>query len=542
MVARSIPVEPIFADPSERVVWNELIKRLPDEVTVICNLKLLDHAHEYEIDFILLWPAVGVAVIEVKGGKIQPNQGSTFKQSDGQGSRSIDPIAQVSKNVHGLLRYIDMKSSLGHFSPRPFLVFPYATIDFKYDRPDIPRSMITDEVDLIHIASRIKADLLSHNYRPSLQEVEIALQHLGRGLEAQKSFLDAGLEREEELLRLTQGQYAILDMCRSNPKFSILGAAGSGKTFIAIEQARRRALAGDRILFLCYNRGLALYIKNRFLELPENERPALVTTLHSLAYKLNLRFETRDIPEFWDDELPRLLAEHFRLLPADEKYDTLIIDEAQDFRPEWWNLVQSALKNPLYGHVYAFGDAHQGILRQATEIPLTPCSIHLDKNLRNSLQIAELAALCLAEPIHLAGLDAIPVRLVESTDENALEEADAVVNQLLNDGWAPGEIALLTTGSRDARHRAAVEKNKDAYWESFFAAQEVFYGHVLGFKGLERRVVVLALNGWKIEEQKKEMLYTAITRARDLLIICGSKEALKHGGGKEMVKKLTHSP
>jgi ATP-dependent exoDNAse (exonuclease V) alpha subunit len=34
------------------------------------------------------------------------------------------------------------------------------------------------------------------------------------------------------------------------------------------------------------------------------------------------------------------------------------------------------------------------------------------------------------------------------------------------------------------------------------------------------------------------MLYTGITRARDLLFICGSKDDLRESGGKELLKKI----
>jgi hypothetical protein len=539
MSARSLPIEPIFADPSERVVWNELLRRLPDEATVICNLKMLDNTQEYEMDFIVLWPNVGVSVLEVKGGKVRANDDSTFHQSDSKGARDIDPIAQVTHSIHGLVRYIEAKSSLQHFSPRPMLVFPYSTIDREYERPEIPRSILTDEVDLIHIADRINADLRTHDYRPSVKEVDILIQHLGRAIKSQKSLMESGLEREADLLQLTEAQFSILDMARTIPKFAILGAAGCGKTYIAIEQARRRVLAGDRVLFLCYNKGLADYLNHRFATMPENERPAVVTTLHSLAYKWNLRFETRDIDEFWDIELPRLLVEHLESVPSGEKFDAVIIDEAQDFHPQWWDLVLAVLKSPQYGRVYAFGDTHQGIFRQATDIPLVTCELHLDTNLRNSLPIAQLAALCLAEPLILSGLDGFPVQYVETTDDDAVVAADHVVNQLLNDGWSPADICVLTTGSRHPIQREQAELDRSAYWDAFFEGNEVFYGHVLGFKGLERRVVVLAINGWKIEDQKKAMLYTAITRARDLLVICADKETLKHGGGKEFVKKLS---
>jgi hypothetical protein len=50
--------------------------------------------------------------------------------------------------------------------------------------------------------------------------------------------------------------------------------------------------------------------------------------------------------------------------------------------------------------------------------------------------------------------------------------------------------------------------------ESFWSADEIFYGHVLGFKGLERPVVVLAVNETKVGERSRERLYVrAITGA-----------------------------
>ena len=68
MPARSYPAQPLFADPSENEVWHALIAQLPADAAVVCNLKILDTDKQYEMDFIVLWPEVGVAVLEVKGG------------------------------------------------------------------------------------------------------------------------------------------------------------------------------------------------------------------------------------------------------------------------------------------------------------------------------------------------------------------------------------------------------------------------------------------------------------------------------------------
>jgi 2Fe-2S ferredoxin len=65
MTPRSFPGNPVFADPSERLVWEELMATLPSEASVVCGLRILEHEQEYELDFTVLWPNVGISVLEV---------------------------------------------------------------------------------------------------------------------------------------------------------------------------------------------------------------------------------------------------------------------------------------------------------------------------------------------------------------------------------------------------------------------------------------------------------------------------------------------
>jgi hypothetical protein len=542
MTPRSYPAEPIFTDPSEKLVWQELMKQLPIDSAVICNLRILDSNIEHEIDFIVLLPEIGVAVIEVKGGDVIPNEDSTFTQRDARSQREIDPMSQASKNMYALKRYLGQKSSVQHFTARPVVVLPYANIPSTYSRPTIPRSAIHDDIDLVTLADRIMKDLLNQNFRPTALEVFSILQSLNIALRTQKSLIDLGPEREAEVTQFTEEQFSILDLCKEMPRFSILGSAGCGKTFVAIEQSRRRAELGDRVLFLCYNFGLSDYIRRRFDTYPENQRPAHIGTLHSLGNKWGMPFEVKSGDDFWDIELPTLLVEHLRGMEAESKYDTIVIDEAQDFHADWWSVVLGALRDLDGGRIYAFGDIRQGIFRQSTNIPLQQTKLHLTRNLRNSLPIAELAALCVEEPLQLTGLDGPPVKWCDSETASAESVADCEVAKLLELGWNPGEIVLLTTGSRHSIQR---EEGSGAlsrpYWKKFFDADETYHCTTTGFKGLERRVVVLAINGWKDPAKKKDILYTAITRARDQLIICGSKEEITQAGGKEFFKKLSRS-
>jgi ATP-dependent exoDNAse (exonuclease V) beta subunit len=65
----------------------------------------------------------------------------------------------------------------------------------------------------------------------------------------------------------------------------------------------------------------------------------------------------------------------------------------------------------------------------------------------------------------------------------------------------------------------------------------VFYGHVLGFKGLERRAVVL-VNEESAFERSRERLYVGLSRARDELVVCGDPDFIRDVGGPDLARRL----
>ncbi len=512
---------------------------LPSDVSVVCGLRILEHEQEYELDFSVLWPNVGISVLEVKGGSVTPNDDSTFTQRDSKSSRVIDPITQVSKNHYELKRYIEGKSSIRYINIRHLLVFPYSEVSSSYGRPNIPRNIVIDSLDLGNLSSILKNEMSQQNFRPTTTEVDAILKTLGQNLASNLSLPELGIQRDEQFLELTEQQFKVLDLCKVMNRFAILGAAGCGKTFVAIEQAKRRSQMGNSVLFLCYNRGLSEQIKRRLQQIDKGHGSIEVATLHSLPSKLGISIVPTDEDNYWDYDLPKLIADKLLEEVLSSKFDVIIIDEAQDFHPQWWEVVTNLLKDKNKGAIFAFGDMRQGIFRHAEDIPLEVATIHLDTNMRNALPIAKLASICVEDQLNLAGLDGPSIRFVETSQNDAVEVAGEILEELVAEGWQQKDICLLTTGSRHPKQVKAIEEtNRYAYWDSFFDSEEIFYSHVLGFKGLERRVVVLAINGWKHEEAKKDMLYTAITRARDFLVICGSTEDLRHAGGKEFIKVL----
>src|SRR5690606_20233346 len=136
-----------------------------------------------------------------------------------------------------------------------------------------------------------------------------------------------------------------------------------------------------------------------------------------------------------------------------------------------------------------------------------------------------------------------PVRFVEADAQEAVASADDVVEKLMDEGGEPGQIALLTTRSRHPVQKEQIDLyGFDAYWDGFFAAKEVFYGHVLNFKGLERPVVVLAVNGFGSDERAPQLLYVGLSRARSLLVVVGDGGDIWDAGGPEVWERISTGP
>ncbi len=194
------------------------------------------------------------------------------------------------------------------------------------------------------------------------------------------------------------------------------------------------------------------------------------------------------------------------LLAADlsdgQRFDAIVLDEAQDFADSWWELLLIALRDPDAGGLYVFSDEGQRVFDRQGTPPVSLVPLMLDQNIRNTRQIASAFQPLVDHPMRFLGGDGPEVRFLACDPDEALDVDDDQVDVLLSEGWRPEDVALLTTGSR---------------YPEQVARQAVFYGHVLGFKGLERRAIVLVVNDRYHLERARERLYVGLSRARDEL-------------------------
>nr|WP_246323922.1 NERD domain-containing protein [Petropleomorpha daqingensis] len=538
------PEEPEFEAAAERAVVEALRHQLPDDAVLFVNQRFTDWRGDREADVILAWPGVGVAVVEVKGGSVSLRDGRWWQT--GAKSKSIDPVKQARLCKYMLRNYLAQhpRWSRGPLRSEHFVALPTTVLPEGFTAPDAPRWLVLDKTDMHESAGRIAAVLRAVDDQPdppTQEDVDLLVDCLAGQLIPQRDLVSGLAERELTCEALTKDQAKVLDLLRNQHRVEIRGGAGSGKTWLAIEKARRLAAEGKRVALMCYSRGLAEFLSRRVQQLPPAQRPAYVGTFHNLGIGWGVLPGSDDDSDYWENFLPTEMVSLAAALPLSERFDAVVIDEAQDFAESWWPAVLAALRNPDEDSLYVFADEGQRVFARQGRPTVDLVAIDLDENLRNTKQIAGTFSSLAPSQMRMRGGNGVPVRFVQCSTQDAVGVADDEAVALLDEGWPPDAVALLTTGSRHPEQSSRQQAGQEAYWASFWDDDDLFYGHVLGFKGLERPAVVLAVNGFRDEERAKEMLYVGLSRARDLLVVCGDLEVIRRVGGEAVVRRLVGS-
>lgn len=542
---------------------------------------------EGEADMLIIAPSLGVLCIEVKGCNVTREDGLWKYSYDPPKISPVGPFRQASQAAHSIRQYLSNKDkTLGSILFHSAVLF--TEIDFLdkslewepwqvIGKTDFLRqsisSVITRVLEAAHSQCRARQpapEWYGNHSRPTIRQRESMLRLLRPNFEYVSSNRSEVEIAEEAIRRFTEEQYQALDHLEDNRRVIFKGPAGTGKTFLSIEAARRSIFNGRSVALLCFNGLLAAWLKHETRAIADEAKarsvPFYVGNLSGLMRKV----ADIDVPitadnAFWEIDLPSravdaLLDDH-RQIPT---YDFLLVDEAQDLLSDpFLDVMELILRGGLAsGHWAMFGDFERQAIytdkstKSGLEILLsrTADSIstyRLRVNCRNATRIAEAVTItCSLSPGYSRILDTTDSADVEpvfyQSPQHQKELLIATITNLLR-FFSPIEIVVLSMRS-DASScvaRLASEQGQwqfSSYRETPDSKTSVRHSSVHAFKGLEAPAIILTDIEGIDDEQSKALLYVGMSRARvrlhvlmnerlrskyDAMLDAGLKAALK---------------
>jgi len=331
------------------------------------------------------------------------------------------------------------------------------------------------------------------------------------------SLVDKIGQDEREFFRLTEMQCQMLNFIENHKQAVIRGCAGAGKTVLAVKKAKKLAKQGRSVLFLTYN----IMISRNIREECREYKNIKVIHFHGLCLE-TLQIPRQSTEEFWHTILPGQFFEYIVDNPI--KYDAIIIDEAQDFRVEYWDSIPELVKEN--GWFYIFYDPDQNLFDTKLKIPDLGQEFVLTNNCRNTNAIfSEIKKVSSLEIISDDAPEGSPVEHFSAKSANDIRN---ILSKILHSLVVNEEISnehIVILGAHNLEHTSIGDNNKlktFTIWENqeLPDKKSIAYHTYYKFKGCESDVVIiLGYNkddkGW----QNKAALYTAMSRAKHKLYI-----------------------
>ena len=524
-------------------VYDALRENTSQKWTAYYSVKWLGSTHpdgpprDGEADFILTHPKFGVIVLEVKGGAIryEGRLMQWFSRDRHGASHDIDPIFQVVRSK---------KVFLGKLQDQPGWKARWVRIGHAVVFPDVLGSTLTlpPEVNSTIVIGSSDLGVLERRM------AEVALSY--SGVDPNKAYEDgpelvALVERllvpfvkfptlgteveftEKMILKLTEEQYRLLDFLGGRRRAMIHGCAGSGKTVMAVEQARRLSeLDGMKTVLLCHEPHLARELETR---LGPGSSVHVRTLREFCVEAIGAGFAATS--SLGIEDLAERAAQVFETSPG-RRYDAIVVDEGQDFEESWWLAVVSALAE--HGVFYVFMDDNQRVNASRADPPIGREDHYpLKDNVRNTGTIFGKIKAFYRGPAgaRSRGPAGRPVatKPYRTTDELRSTVAELVRHLIDVEKFALGDVAVLTPRPPAESALTGLQAGSVRLTRGDAPrAGEVLLASVAGFKGLERPVGILAEldDAIAASELFNELCYVGFSRAKSHLILVGQPGVL----------------
>lgn len=562
-MARMIPPTcPVKTPVGER----ELFEKLRDDPgtagwVVLHSLDIKKHKSkiEGELDMVVIVPGKGILCLEVKGCDVSRQDGKWVYPYE----TSLEgPFKQASRAMHSLRAYLVGRdctlSGLLFFSAAVF-----TRVDFDEQSPEwhpwqfinkrlfVGRPVSSSIGNILeraheHVASRVGLNSWYNDAdsRPDERQVRKMVALLRDNFEYVVSARSDLENLEQMICHYTEEQFDALDLLEDNERVVFKGPAGTGKTFIAMEAAKRAIEKGNSVLFVCFNNLLGDWLKVQTSVYSDDPHVFQCRTFHSLVLEISGEKPPKGAKsEYWRKDLPARAAD--RLLDDTfswPSFDMLVVDEAQDLlEEEYLDVFDLLLKGGLAGGRWVlFGDFErqaiylseggEGALKAIealSERSPNHAKYSLRVNCRNAEPIAETLAITSGlapgykRVLHdIEGSDVDPLFYGSpATQEKQLDFAVAS----LKETFKPGEIMILSMRN-DEKSCAGAAINggvgiKMAPIRQVQDGQTIPFASIHAFKGLEAPAVIITDIDQLDDENARALLYVGMSRARIRLFL-----------------------
>lgn len=544
---------------AEVKVYEALEQGLPDDYYVFSQVAWIiknenQQARDGETDFVICHPNYGYLCIEVKGGGVMFEAVSEewFSIDHLKQKNSIkDPIEQAKKAKYSILGKLKENSlwiaqgnrriSIGHA-----VFFPDIRDATAFVRPDIDEVLIGTCNNLTDIKKWVD-QCFAYWQKDNKSTTSIGTQgiEIFRDVFA-KSFTielltSTHIDIEEKIrVKLTEQQIKVLDSLRKKRRQVISGGAGTGKTIIAVEKAKRLANEGFKTLLVCYNRPLANYLKM----ICENIENLDVKSFHQLCnycIEKAKKISGRDLlveakktypgKDEFDVQLPAAFTDSLDIVT--DRYDAIVCDEGQDFREEYWVPLEFMLADDSNSPFYIFYDDNQNLYSRVSTFPIEDKdTFFLLKNCRNTIQIHKAAyKYYKGDEVEHSNIDGKELEYETgiNIDKQAIKIHSKLL-KLLEEKVDANKIVILIADAIhknnyiDALKRHPLPKGIILTVEEETRTNGILITTVNKFKGLESEIVFLWGMNFIDLGEFSEQVYVGISRAKSMTFIVGSKE------------------
>ena len=552
---------PSFTDddtpPGEKVVFNMLAAG-PDDWVALHSLDLApwNRSRRTEIDFVVFIPKCGIICIEVKSHPDISFDGLTWSPA----SIKRSPFKQALDGSHTFYRRLSIIAP--HLSTVPVIhlcIFPASAFDLHPNlsiRPvelmdcrefrsfrrasDFCNSLSERIIKAIRDDSALSPLIHPLNTAQINNIVEICLP-VQKRKPGERVEINRRAEDAEKIL--LEQQKPVLQLAASNPRMIVTGGAGTGKTLIAIELARRLAETGSRVAFLCFNKIVGEWLKGKMASI----RPPLPNLIVGRAIFVMAEMMELDIPTnadavYWRELLPAFLEE--KLTDPDlrdiAQFDYIILDEAQDIliKPKLWACLVQFLRGGVKdGKFILFGDFEHQVLGEIDVLKTTleniicnsrPVMWSLTENCRNYSIVGQTA-------VRLSGITG-------QVYTGFLRKGGGVANYNINfygnmedqstalatflreygkQGYSPEEITILSFKSDDTCVSTVLLQRGFKLIPAWQHGKFTRFCSVHAYKGMENKVIIITDVSLGMKDISRNLFYTGMTRAvESIRILC----------------------